>query len=258
MDGFLNKQEDKGKFWRGKPSWKSRYFVLEGSTLSHYEPVFDFSGAPTGGVRGSIDVGGALVVDVDAELPFDGVRGDGRSLLFAVRRRDAREVLLQAETTGFKKLWLDALGAASRGEGAPNRSAPPLDCDGDYAALGLCAAGAAVAESARRKFADREIAAAYEAARAAAGNDGARRRRLKAARRSIAAARAHRAAAARRGRCALRGYATKAPGCVESQPIQDTFNVSVPERIFGGSLSSRREPGERIRTVQESWETSSI
>jgi hypothetical protein len=25
--------------------------------------------------------------------------------------------------------------------------------------------------------------------------------------------------------------------CVESQPIQDTFNLSVPERIFGGSLS---------------------
>ena len=47
-------------------------------------------------------------------------------------------------------------------------------------------------------------------------------------------------------------------GCVESQPIQDTFNLSVPERIFGGSLSSRRELGERIRTVQESWETSSI
>ena len=46
--------------------------------------------------------------------------------------------------------------------------------------------------------------------------------------------------------------------CVESQPIQDTFNLSVPERIFGGSLSSRRELGERIRTVQESWETSSI
>ena len=45
---------------------------------------------------------------------------------------------------------------------------------------------------------------------------------------------------------------------VESQPIQDTFNLSVPERIFGGSLSSRRELGERIRTVQESWETSSI
>ena len=46
--------------------------------------------------------------------------------------------------------------------------------------------------------------------------------------------------------------------CVESQPIQDTFNVSVPERIFGGSLSSRRKLGERIRTVQESWETSSM
>ena len=46
--------------------------------------------------------------------------------------------------------------------------------------------------------------------------------------------------------------------CVESQPIQDTFNLSVPERIFGGSLSRRRELGERIRTVQESWETSSI
>ena len=46
--------------------------------------------------------------------------------------------------------------------------------------------------------------------------------------------------------------------CVESQPIQDTFNLSVPERIFGGPLSSRRELGERIRTVQESWETSSI
>ena len=46
--------------------------------------------------------------------------------------------------------------------------------------------------------------------------------------------------------------------CVESQPIQDTFNVRVPERIFGSSLSSRRELGERIRTVQESWETSSI
>ena len=46
--------------------------------------------------------------------------------------------------------------------------------------------------------------------------------------------------------------------CVESQPIQDTFNLSVSERIFGGSLSSRRELGERIRTVQESWETSSI
>ena len=50
----------------------------------------------------------------------------------------------------------------------------------------------------------------------------------------------------------------KAGTCVESQPIQDTFNVSVPERIFGGSLSRRREVGERIRTVQESWETSSI
>ena len=46
--------------------------------------------------------------------------------------------------------------------------------------------------------------------------------------------------------------------CVESQPIQDTFNLSVPERILGLSLSSRRELGERIRTVQESWETSSI
>ena len=46
--------------------------------------------------------------------------------------------------------------------------------------------------------------------------------------------------------------------CVESQPIQDTFNLSVSERIFWGSLSSRRELGERIRTVQESWETSSI
>ena len=52
--------------------------------------------------------------------------------------------------------------------------------------------------------------------------------------------------------------ANKVWHCVESQPIQDTFNVSVPERIFGGSLSRRREPGERIRTVQESWETSSI
>ena len=50
----------------------------------------------------------------------------------------------------------------------------------------------------------------------------------------------------------------EAYGCVESQPIQDTFNLSVPERIFEGSLSSRRELGERIRTVQESWETSSI
>jgi len=49
-----------------------------------------------------------------------------------------------------------------------------------------------------------------------------------------------------------------ARACVESQPIQDTFNLSVPVRIFGGSLSSRRELGERIRTVQESWETSSI
>ena len=49
-----------------------------------------------------------------------------------------------------------------------------------------------------------------------------------------------------------------AAACVESQPIQDTFILSVPERIFGGSLSSRRELGERIRTVQESWETSSI
>ena len=39
------------------------------------------------------------------------------------------------------------------------------------------------------------------------------------------------------------------PACVESQPIQDNFNVSVPERIFGGSLFSRRELGERIRTV---------
>ena len=38
---------------------------------------------------------------------------------------------------------------------------------------------------------------------------------------------------------------------VESQPIQDTFNLSVPERIIGDSLSSRRELGERIRTVQE-------
>ena len=47
-------------------------------------------------------------------------------------------------------------------------------------------------------------------------------------------------------------------GCVESQPIQDTFNLSVSERIFWGSLSSRRELGKRIRTVQESWETSSI
>ena len=36
------------------------------------------------------------------------------------------------------------------------------------------------------------------------------------------------------------------------------FNSSVPERIFENSLSSRRELGERIRTVQESWETSSI
>jgi len=52
--------------------------------------------------------------------------------------------------------------------------------------------------------------------------------------------------------------ARPAARCVESQPIQDTFNLSVPERIFGGSLSSRRELGERIRTVQESWETSSI
>ena len=41
-----------------------------------------------------------------------------------------------------------------------------------------------------------------------------------------------------------------ASACVESQPIQDTFNVSVPERIFGGSLSSRRELGERRRRVQ--------
>jgi len=46
--------------------------------------------------------------------------------------------------------------------------------------------------------------------------------------------------------------------CVESQPIQDTFNLSVPERIFKNSLSSRRDLGERMRTVQESWETSSI
>ena len=49
-----------------------------------------------------------------------------------------------------------------------------------------------------------------------------------------------------------------ADACVESQPIQDTFDLSVPERIFENSLPSRRELGERIRTVQESWETSSI
>ena len=45
------------------------------------------------------------------------------------------------------------------------------------------------------------------------------------------------------------------PPCVESQPIQDTFNVGVPERIFGSSLSP---VVENSRTVQESWETSSI
>ena len=58
--------------------------------------------------------------------------------------------------------------------------------------------------------------------------------------------------------CAARAFCEGVAGCVESQPIQDTFNLSVPERIFGVSLSSRRELGERIRTVQESWETSSI
>ena len=47
---------------------------------------------------------------------------------------------------------------------------------------------------------------------------------------------------------------------VESKPyFEIRFNVSVPERILQGlSLSSRRELGERIRTVQESLETSSI
>ena len=59
-------------------------------------------------------------------------------------------------------------------------------------------------------------------------------------------------------RATLPRLASRVRACVESQPIQDTFNLSVPERIFRGSLSSRRELGERMRTVQESWETSSI
>ena len=54
------------------------------------------------------------------------------------------------------------------------------------------------------------------------------------------------------------GADVRVAATVESQPIQDTFNLSVPERIFWDCLSSRRELGERIRTVQESLETSSI
>ena len=145
MDGFLNKQGGGGhgasRFKWGRTNWLSRYFVLEGTTLKYFEPAFDASGAPTGAPRGAVDVGGALVVDVDAE--GGAARKDGRALLFAVRRRDESELLLQAETAAAKALWLDALGAASRGDVGWREFGrrKPLDADADYAALGLAAAG---------------------------------------------------------------------------------------------------------------------
>ena len=43
--------------------------------------------------------------------------------------------------------------------------------------------------------------------------------------------------------------------CAESQQIQDTFNLSVPEQILKDTFTGRREIGERGQTVQEIWET---
>ena len=69
------------------------------------------------------------------------------------------------------------------------------------------------------------------------------------------------AALRRNGRAVARAAALEiVAACVESQPIQDTFNLSVPERIFGGSLSSRRgTTGSRRPTgPRKPRETSSI
>ena len=114
MEGYLHKRGDNrgssSPCALGLPTWKKRYFKLEGSCLSYYESR---AGAP----KGEVDVAfGAVDGSPRFVFPFGRSTGDWKraktsGFTFAITT-DAGRMLLEADTAELRGKWLDAIQAA--------------------------------------------------------------------------------------------------------------------------------------------------
>ena len=199
MDGFLSKKGGSGlgssTFKLGRKNWLERYFLLEKTTLSYFEPSFDGAGRPAGKARGTVELLGAEVADLpDAH---------GKEHLFWIKpSKDSKELILRAEDAAQKRLWVEALEYASHGHVpnfGPRRRC--VDTEDDYYALGLATPGVLVTPSMKASFSLEAIQSAYAAAGPSPRRDAARA--------SILYSRKQREDAKRHGACTFRGLATK-------------------------------------------------
>jgi hypothetical protein len=106
MEGFLEKKGS-GESAFGRRNWKSRWFVLEGSTLFYYDDFDSAKGVPAA-LKGTHDVMGCEVTQISHH---------DRQHVFIVSSPDKKVHQMSAPSEKVMNLWIKAIAHAISGKG---------------------------------------------------------------------------------------------------------------------------------------------
>jgi len=98
MEGFLFKKA-RGESTFGRHNWKLRWFLLESTSLSYFES-FDTGSNKPNDVKGLFPTDGCTIKDIKHD-DFDNA--------FLVSHPNRKPLMLAAETSNLKKLWVKAI-----------------------------------------------------------------------------------------------------------------------------------------------------